>query len=668
MSKLKSRRQCIFMMAGILMLVLAAGCLVTGTKARAASGVPKAPVFSKESGFYEKGFSLKITAKGEKTTIYYTTDGSEPTKQSTKYTRMISVSDRSSEPNILSAIDDTSVQDHFIPETLVEKGTVIRAVAVNASGKKSEIVTKSYFIGKELAKKYEDIPVVSLVMPKESLFDYKVGIYTAGWQYDAWLYSLGDPKTTGVWLIPANYTQTGKEWERAVHMDLFESSKEGIGVSQDLGVRICGAASTHNLQKSFKLFARSEYGKKKVKYDLIPGNKSERTGNEVKKYDTFILRNGGNDTNIAKFRDSYLQSLVSDRDFTTQASCPAIVFLNGEYWGIYTLQEDYNEDYLEQNYDIDEENCIISKKGLIDTGTYQDQKIYDEMIYSMYDTDYSAKAGYKKICSMVDIQSLIDYYCAELFINNHDWVAWDNNYEMWRSRTVTDNPYEDGKWRYMMYDTEYSCGLYEQCKTYETDSLTEATTITEIPSEQIKLFSSLLRNETFKKQFVSTFMDMLNTNFLPERTISRLDRVSAEYRPFMSDYFNRFGPQYILEKYLNTTDYFDETVSQLRTYMLKRYEYIPKMLKKDLELQGNVAELTVNVSKAAGGTVQVNSVNPDFLNGSWTGKYFTDYPVTLTAKAAKGYTFTGWTGLKSSKNNKITVTLSEAGKITANFK
>lgn len=114
--------------------------------------------FSQESGFYESGFSLELSAnKGEK--IYYTTDGTDPHTSATRieYTEPIEIKDRSNDPNVVSAVPTEMISGNFNEfsvgdgdfwcmakapaDNAVDKCTVIRA----ASEKKRRQCFKGIF-------------------------------------------------------------------------------------------------------------------------------------------------------------------------------------------------------------------------------------------------------------------------------------------------------------------------------------------------------------------------------------------------------------------------------------------------------------------------------------------------------------------------------------------
>ena len=96
-------------------------------------------LFSKESGFYDDEFVLRIYAPTNE--IYYTLDGSEPNKNSVKYLSGIKITDASNNPNVYSMITEVcaefdeemvlkySEKDMYykVPDYNVDKCTVLRA-------------------------------------------------------------------------------------------------------------------------------------------------------------------------------------------------------------------------------------------------------------------------------------------------------------------------------------------------------------------------------------------------------------------------------------------------------------------------------------------------------------------------------------------------------------
>ncbi len=633
------------------------------------------PEFSVESGFYNSSFVLTLSA-GEGCTIYYTTDGTVPTTASTAYNGAINITDRSSEPNTYASITDVS-HDGYEPPP-VTKGTVVRAIAVDKNGNSSEVISKTYFCGIDINSQYNGFPVLCVTADPDDLFGYENGIYVRGKVYA----ESGSNGMMQAWQLPGNYTQRGEEWERKVFIELFENDGK-LALSQNIGARITGNATRASIVKSMKFYSREEYGKKNVKYELIPGATTEIDDTTIRdKYKRFTMRNGGNDLGHAQFRDNFIQSLLHDRAFETQSSRPAVMFINGEFWGIYTLQEDYSDNYIENNYDIDKDNVVMIECGReVDEGNEEDMQLYTDLINFAKNNDLSVDSNYEQIQTMMDIESFIDYYCAEIFIANQDWMNNNNNYRTWRSRTVSDKPYEDGKWRWMLYDTEYSLSLYSMTGgTYSEDSLKIAMTGNSFSfggfggfggmwgdnqgnsqvADHVVVFNKLLKNEDFKQRFVTTFSDLMNKNLSKENMLSQLDKFEALYTPVMPEQIERVG------NWKNGMSDFRSEVEMIRTFINNREEVIYKSFATNLSLSGTTADINVSVNDSQGGSVKVNTITPDFSSGSFTGTYLTDYPVTLTAIPNEGYEFAGWTN-SSETSPTITVDVTEETRIEAKF-
>lgn len=540
-------------------------------------------VFSAESGFYEASFELSITApKGSR--VYYTLDGSVPDDNSAelKAVELLSIRDKSKDPNAAAMIGGTTTGQFYAPTILIDKATIVRAVAYDSVGYPSEVVTKSYFVGfHDKAEYYSNVSIISLVTDPENLFNYDTGIYVTGATFDNWKNSTDYNPKTRYWHQPANYKNSGQEWERPAHIDFFEKNGE-LGFTKEIGIRMRGGASRAFLQKSFNLYARGKYGSKSFKYDIFPDLTAQYDGKSIEKFDSLMLRNGGNDTELTKIREVLIHEMSSELNVSVQASRPVIVFLNGEYWGLYNLQEKYSEDYIESHYGVDKDNVIIIKTDTVDEGEEADIEYYHELFEFAQGNDLSDQNKYDEFSKMLDISSFIDYVSTEVFIGNVDWGT--NNVMLWCSRTaVTDgsNPYEDGRWRFMLYDTEYSTGLsyenslafdarYNPSNVYE-NSLGRAMN----PGSTIgKLFSSLSANKAFCRQFKARFFEIADTAFERDHVLELLEQYADTYRPMMADTLLRYRS--ITEE--GAIKQFDYEVDKIRKYFTLRHDYIKSVI------------------------------------------------------------------------------------------
>lgn len=587
------------------------------------------PSFSHESGFYDKDFMLSIKAP-EGSTVYYTLDGSEPTTDSAKYNARIRVHDKSDSPNVLSARTDISSYGATAPRKNVDKAFVIRASVCDSDGRLGKPITAVYFLGKTNSSYYKEMKVVSLVTDPVNLFDYNTGIYVTGRIYDIY-----NSNSIEAWNKKANYTQKGRDWEREAVFEVFDKGKKVL--SQNVGIRIKGATSRSTPQKSFNIYARDEYGNSKLEYDFFDGTAvNSLTGKVIDKSDTVVLRNAGNDTAYSYLRDNINQKLVSDRNLTMQSMNECMVFIDGEFWGFYTLTEKVSDSYVKNHYGIKKKNVAIIKNSELEDGTEEDLKDWNDLIKKSAYSDMTNEENYKDFCSKVDIDSLIEYFSMQIYWCNSDW-PW-NNFAVWRSDKVDkSNPYSDGKWRMFLFDTDFSTGLYNNSDTvYTSDVFRRMRGYTDYIS---LTFNKLLRNPDFKEKFCITFMDMANYNFAPDSTDKVIEYYRETYRQQILDTCERFYASLFIQP--NGMNRFDSECDVIANFYRNRFTYAADSLKNALGLGGSLKNVTVK-NNAKQGSVTVNTITPDFSGNKWSGQYFSDYSITLKAEAKSGYKFVKW--------------------------
>lgn len=595
------------------------------------------PVLSNEGGFYSDKFSLSVTVP-EGTTVYYTLDGSQPTVLSEIYNSPIDVIDISSSENKLSAITDITTMTYFPPSKPVDKAFVINAVAVDAEGNYSDTVTASYFIGyQNRASYYQNMKVISIVTDSDNLFDDEKGIYVNG-----------SNSTNG---SNCNYDQRGTEWERPASIQIFEGGK--LQHTQNIGIRIHGGISRVYPQKSFNVYARSQYGASKLEFDLFSGNLiSEATGKKIKKFDSFILRNGGDFSDYSRFRDKLNQAVVSDRDFLTQGMETCVVFINGEFWGRYEITEKIDCDFVNSHFDVGKNNICIIKNEQLEDGNEETLNEWSDLYGWIRSTDFSIEENYIQLCEKVDMQSFMDYVSAEIYFNNMDWGC--NNMAMWKS-TICDssNPYADGKWRFILFDTEYCQNQYDKINPPANRDSFNNFLKNNSDSFVGCLMKAAIENESFKEQFCRTFMDMANHNFDYSRVYTVIDKFSTKYHDAIVDTYKRFPSKASNED--NAEKIFSDAVDSVNDFYQNRYPNIVKALKSNFSLKGSLANITIKNDDSMG-SVKINTITPDLTSGSWSGNYYTDYPILLSAEPMPGYKFSYW---ETSDGRKININSAE---------
>ncbi len=583
---------------------------------------------SAESGYYAEPFELEITAP-EGCKIYYTTDGSVPDSTKTLYTKPIKLIDRSPADNVLASIKGINPDGDYIPQS-VKKANIIRAAAIGENGEVLETMSRTFFVGLDAY----DIPVISIITDPKNLFNKHDGIYVMGDTFDEW-----EAEQKGYWQgwqAKGNYSNKGREWERPATREYITA--DGVMLSQDCGVRMMGAASRNQTQKSMRFIARSDYGKKNFKYPLIPGNMRSDGSGEVEKYRSFVLRNGGNDCDFAKIRDPVLQELMSDTDIETLQYTPVVAFLDGEYWGMYTLIEDYSDHYIENNYGrddtdvFDDDNIIFLKKGRIDDGQEKDIELYNEMYDFAISSDLNIPENYEKLASMIDLDGLADYAAFNMYIDNTDSYFEGNNWAMWRVRN-TDDRFEkaDGKWRMMIYDTESSTGIYNDddvndnniIRILEKDPPEETDEDGNTVRSAQQFFHALTKCDAFREKLMLSLCDMRNICFERQRAVDNALRVYGIYSDYVPDTFDRFGPMWVVGQ--GSDRHFESQMNRFVLFLDARYEKFPHMIADSFGLEKQ-ARLSISYDDAKG-SVYLNGkkIPPDF-----SGIYFCGHPVEIT--------------------------------------
>ncbi len=547
--------------------------------------------FSAESGIYEAEFELTISTATSGVEIYYTTDGSNPIDSETAilYEGAFTVEDTRGTDTIVSAVDPdlfagsfnktNSSRDGFYCEIdapdseEVDRCTTIRAVEKYTDGTYSFETSGVYFFGtmeehiKGLAKSCEaagtSLAVIQLSMDYEDLFDSKTGIYVKGEIFDK---ALEKHMDNGGWLegetarsLDANYKQKGREWERLASMTLLECTSSGATevLAQTCGIRIQGNYSRSDLQKGFRLYARAEYGDNNFNYAVFGEEYLNDSGEVMDKFKTLVLRNGGNCAFTAKFNDTYWQSMLDETMCDTQHSRPCVVYINGEYWGLYVLQEDYSDDYFEDVHGVNKKDVVLYKGDAealklgykLDEGELPEgetnESFYFEELLDFFNThsDLVSDEDYQEFCELVDPESVIDYFAVQCWINNKwDWPG--KNWSMWKTVTDDGSKYGDGRWRFVFYDMEFggvSGGSDAYTNTIKEDNYkTYGLLDMDTDNPAVLCFAYLMTNEGARAKFIDRLEGLADNEFEKTAALEGLEWFEEVYGPLYEQFFDRY--------------------------------------------------------------------------------------------------------------------------------
>lgn len=610
-----------------------------------------APSVSPAAGFYLNPMLVTAQTAEAGVTLRYTLDGSEPTEESPAMSGPIRIASRAGASNVLSMINGTSIVNQHTdgwkpPIGEVRKATVLRVRASRPGGIPGPVTTHTYFVGSD-AVRADALPVIAITSPTNGLFDYTTGIYMLGAVFDQYMAAHPGVVLTGH--TPANYTQRGGDWERAAHIEYFEPGS-GLAFEQPAVIDIQGQSTRSFRQKSLGLKARGE-GTREFDYAFFPGLTRLGDGTPLRAFRHLRLRNCGNDWDYAFMRDDWCHRMAAGLGLDVMSSRPASLFLDGEYWGILTVREQQDPEYMEAHYGVPEaEVVILMGEGALEEGRPGDEQPFRNLRTFAQTHDLAEPGAYEYVRQRMDVENFTHYQLAEIYFANADWPH--NNTRVWRRRLPTSNLSlprgQDGRWRWVVFDLDlgvahpWSTGMSENTLSY-------ALSPTGRPGIEAPWATAFLRalvgNPEFRTNFITTAADLLNSQFNGRRASGMVDAMEAELLPGMAEHIRRWQGNG------GTVTQWRERVRLVKSFAQQRAAIVRSHFTGAFGLPGT-AQVTVNVNNEAWGAVKVNRllVNRELAGANsaapypWVGYYFKSLPLSVEARPAPGYQFLRWSG------------------------
>ena len=574
-----------------------------------------APVFS-ESGrvvnYGQKSISVELSLPEDapkEAYITYTTDGSEPTATSKKYTEAFHIT----------------------------KSTAIRA-KVFCEGWLSPLSTAQSYI---FHARKMTVPIFSIQTDDRYLNDKEIGLFANN-------NSKEDKKT--------------HDWRRPVNVEFFPVEGEPSAINQPGETRIQGGQSRSNALKSMVFYANKRFDPdhKRYSYEFFPDQKPG-----VTEFKSFSLRDGGNDFGDLYFRDLIIQRTMGPNvDLDWQAGHTAVLYINGEYMGMLNIRERSNEDNIYSNYDgledVDEIEIAHEKENNQDL-FIEELKEGDDVFYQAFKEFYSQKghtlAEYEE---WMDVSEYLNIMVMNLFYGNIDFPG--NNIVFWR-------PNDDAKvdlpkrWRFIVKDTDFGLGLYGRKSDYNTIDLLYN------PSEHsgdnwaftepaTRLIKNMLEDKDILKMFIDKCCVYMGDFMNAKGTGATIDAIKAEaLEEFVAhrakyptwggssrdEINNKFNDA---KKWL--AGYTEQNWWGQPTTYLPRTDYFLQHMSSQWKL-GTAVVLTINKTEQDV-AITVNGIK---LSGkTFDGKFFPNRELVITGTAPEGKVVTGWK-LSGGKNEEI---------------
>jgi hypothetical protein len=498
-----------------------------------------------------------------------------------------------------------STKTRYTGPVSITKTTVLRAISVKNGFLPTNPITRTYFINEST-----DLPVISLTADPYDLFDRTAGIYT-------------------------NYTM---DWERAAHVEFFEDDKSP-GFSEDCGINIYGSQSATWPQKSFAVKFKQDYGVSSIEYPLFPGF-------WVKRFDSFVLRNSGNDFQYTHMRDALMQTLVKDLNIDYLEYRPATSFINGQYWGIYNIREKVSEHYVANRYGVnaDSIDMLENNMGVL----HGDSLAYRQLIDYISAHDMSTPQTYDYLNSVIDLDECILYFAAQAYYDNMDWPG--TNIKYWRERTPNS---KWRKWRWILFDLDFGFGLYAHNASEDHIAFMFSTVETRYsnPPWATLLQRKLVENPTIRNRFINQMADLLNTNFKSARVVDVINSMASHIANELPKHRARWSLT-------------GENTTKMITFANERPAYLRTHVRNYFNCG---SDGTITIQATGNGTVQLNTLTLPSSMLPFSGVYFQGNAIHLKAIPATGYRFAGWSGTVSSSSDTLSLLVDRTTTVYATF-
>lgn len=490
-----------------------------------------------------------------------------------------------SDPTMQSRIYEGPIP---IEAGLPEKVTVVKA-AVFQNGEPGKICTQTYFVGKGVSELF-DVMVVSLSVDEKVLYDEETGIL-------------------------ANYGEEGEngEWDRPAYVEFYEPDGTRM-LAQGTGIAISGHGSREFAQKSFKLISDSVYDPEHptFEYDFF---ETDMAGNEKgQSYNRLVLRNGGSDHEGTMLKWNVVSRLGKDSGMVCAGARPGILFLNGSYYGIIQLQEKYTR------YNI--AHAIGAQKD--DIEKYEPNEINSARFggyYNQLRQDLNDPKRMESLERQVDMTDMLKHYAVNLIMNNVDWPY--HNFLSWKCAETSSSAYGDGKVRFFLYDLD---AVYQDTTGYEVPD--EFAYLMEEPVEDATdTLYLLMQSELYRTRFVNMVCDLTATVYQEDHVLRLIEEEDEKLAGSMELYYTE-------EERMRQQTAVDRMKEAAEESGIRVHEGLQEYLKA-------ADPYTLRLELPDGIQVSFSEIR---LKGgeSYTGTYYHNYPLTLTAEPENGQEFYGW--------------------------
>lgn len=268
---------------------------------------------------------------------------------------------------------------------------------------------------------------------------------------------------------------------------------------------------------------------------------------------------------------------------------------------------------------------------------------YWNLVDWMESNDMTDPTTYAQALEKIDMENWIDYMATQVYVNN-DEMAY--NIRFFKS-------YEpEIKWRFILWDAGAG-------SEGETANSLQALLNFPYLSEEINLFDYMMDNTDFRNHFINRYADIMNYYYTPEIILGMIDENAAEIESEIEAQHDRWGT--------GNTATWTNGVDVLKGFYDNRNYYQRNEIESYFDMNDQV-DITIEVNPPGAGYIKISTIIPQDL--PWTGVYFDGCPVTISAIANPGYTFSNWSDnifIDDETALSFTNNISDNTTFTANF-
>lgn len=443
------------------------------------------------------------------------------------------------------------------------------------------------------------------------------------------------------------------DWEKYCSYDKSKTNKEiparityftkdGNKVfSSPVGIRLSGIFIRKLPQKSIAVdFSKKRWQSLKVNYPIFP----TRDYDDV---DSFVLRAHGNPLHKTYFKDAVInQSLDEHTGLIYSAYRPVVVYINGDYNGLFNLREKKNKDLLSNYFEVKKKDFVVYDVNGGQLGGRDAD--WQDFINFVDNNEFSAKDNYEKLKQKIDINDLIDYHLAHVFFANTDWPK--ANVKVWKQT--------GGKWRYIFFDCdrcynmanvnfnslEHLVGEDQWAKKRKDDKVD----LRLIKSS--KIIRKLVENKEFVDQLVLRYQDLLNTVFNTDYQTAEINKAKEKIYPEVQSHIDRWLQADIdaeVYQHIKDIDNYNRNVTEMLNFAKKRPNIQREQINEKWNLGGYIPlKISMNIQNS--GKLKINTVIVKEQN--FEGQFFNKLKITILPIANEGYKFSGWEGINTKKD------------------